>query len=170
MSTKSGLQYENKLVRDIYENSDFDTKAYRIGYSGNSSIPSPDFIVFEKGREFAFEVKKSNIGSDEYLYIPLEDLQQLYRCHGKYTSVYLAVKFSRREMMIATSLNLEDGFDEWFEDMVENFIPDVFEPKVTDRSLRLTKPSVDDWHSAREGYDDWERILNYTNTITTQRN
>lgn len=153
---KQGKQYESDLANELYRNTDWNVQAFPLGYSGNHSSPAGDILVTTMGRAHQVELKKTS--SDDHFYIPLEDLGQLYRCHNKYTSVHLGVKFSRRKLMMATSVKYENGVEEWLEDLVDKRIPDCFDPTITEKSLRLTKPSTDEWDSAREAQSD-ARVL-----------
>lgn len=160
-----GRRYEHDVSNDIYELTDGEVFAWPAGYSGNNAVPSPDVITLAEGRGGGWELKKT---AQETFGIDESELQQLLVLQRNYFDVGLVVKFTNREPLVVkpqfpslTAFGLDDV------DPIENFIkaiPDCFEPRRAEggkeESLRLSKPSLDNWESAQCGLSAPEKIAN----------
>ena len=169
-------QYENTIAKRIHRQTPSHIRAYRCGYSGNNAMPQPDILVTTPSQNHGVELKGPI--QSERVYIDDEDLEQLYECQNAYTSVYLGIKFQRREPLVVRYFEKltggqqsVDGADEYNEmdipDQFATLIPSAFNPRVTDAdTLALDKPSTDDWPSATKGSDDVDALLSGMGVVT----
>lgn len=160
--------YEHRLANGIYDCTGPEVRAYRCGYSGNSAMPQPDFVVTEPTHVYAVESKGPI--QTEYCHIEEDDVRQLIDCQNSYTSVHLVVKFSNREPLVLRYFDnvsgrgdsvVPDDYDEYTP--AEKFAwlaPEAFDARVTDSgTLALTKPDTDEWPSTKAGLDDVEAVV-----------
>ena len=161
-----GRRFEHEVANGVTRDNE-GVVAWPVGYSGNNAVPCPDVVVLSSSRGTALELKKTR---QDTFGIPRSDLQQLLEVQTNYLDVALLIDFANREPLYVEpkfpSLS-EFGLDDV--DPIENFhlsIPDCFDPRRTDGgeepTLRLSKPSTDEWSSARSGLDAVEKIADET--------
>lgn len=158
-----GKDYENELVNKIDRATGRAINVYPVGYSGSHATTAEDLLVTDAstGMNHAIELKKR---ASEYCYFPEEEIEALVNRQNANTSVYLVVSFSNREVLVVRYFDSVSNEPEYNDlSAVEKFqvlIPDAFDPRVTDSGkLAISKPSLDDWPSARGGSDDEDAIL-----------
>lgn len=121
MSRQSrGLQKENEIAREIYEQSGGAIIPVRAGYSGNASVPLPDLLIPVAGSLRAVELKTSK---QERFSVKPEDVEQIIDWSMNQTEVptfpYLAVKFSNYEVYtgrLPFPWDIQQSFEAWAED------------------------------------------------------
>lgn len=159
-------QFENEVAKTVHRNTPSAVRAYRCGYSGSNAMPQPDVLVTTPTVNYGVELKGPL--ARDHIYVDEDDLQQLVDCANATTVVALGVKFQRREMMIVRHFEdisgkhpHADRYDEM--SVAKQFAvlaPDAFDPSTTDSgSLRLEKPSTENWPSATAGTDDEVALL-----------
>ena len=170
MASKKGRRYEHDVANGVTRSLD-DVIAWPIGYSGNNAVPCPDVLVIHSGGAVALELKTTN--SDTFG-IEKSDLEQLLSVQKNWMDVALLINFSHREpIFVEPKWPALDAFSHEDVDAIENFklnVPDAFEPRRTDggdgeEQLRLSRPSTDEWPSARDGRDSIEVIQASVPTI-----
>lgn len=170
-------QWEHTISNGIEEETGDEYKSYRCGYSGNSKHPQPDVHVAGPMQNYDMELK-GPIKRD-VCYVEEDDIDQLVECQNAQTAVYLVIKFQRREPLVVrywedltTDQTSVAGLPDDYEDLskAEKFaavIPGAFDPRVTDSgTLALSKPSTDDWPSAKAGSDDVDAIISGVGIVT----
>lgn len=134
-SQKDGLTFEKDVAADLHENTDA-LIVFGGGMSGNVRIPQPDLLIVDDGRTYAIELKRST--ADRF-YIEFGDKEELSGVRAD--EHWFAHKFTNRELAM------------W---QLGTYPPDPFDGHVTNvGSLRLDKPSTDEWSSARSGRPAW---------------
>jgi len=121
MSRQSrGLQKENEIAKEIYEQTGGTIIPVRAGYSGNAAVPLPDLLVPVAGSLRAIELKTS---SQDRFSIKPEDVEQVVNWSMDMTEVptfpYLSVKFTNYEVYtgrLAFPWDIEQSFEAWAED------------------------------------------------------
>ncbi len=121
MSRQSrGLQKENEIAKEIYEQTGGTILPVRAGYSGNSAVPLPDLLIPVAGSLRAIELKTS---SQERFSIKPEDVEQVVNWSMNMTEVptfpYLSVKFNNYELYtgrLAFPWDIQQSFEAWCED------------------------------------------------------
>lgn len=121
MSRQSrGLQKENEIAKEIYEQTGGSIIPVRAGYSGNAAVPLPDLLVPVAGSLRAIELKTS---SQNRFSIKPDDVRQVVNWSMDMTEVptfpYLAVKFTNYELYtgrLAFPWDIEQSFEAWAED------------------------------------------------------
>ena len=143
---KRGLQYEKELAADLHHHTNT-MIVFGGGTSGNVRIPQPDLLIVDTDLLFAIEIKKT---SKDRFYIQSDDIDQLinsipYTLDDQVIPLLL-VKFNHREPVIIDLLPFPA-------------VPDQFNEHWTkESSLRLDKPSTDEWPSSRSGREDWKVV------------
>lgn len=153
-----GREYENGLLRDIYEETDGDMIGIQAGYSGNHAAPSPDFILNDGRNVHAFEVKRTK--QDRQTFVcdedgAKDDIRQLVEfCRGYKppTYPYLAVRFNRRQLIV---IKLFMGSDnDWIHIVESGHVFCPVESGVTrTNNLIVYRPDAGEWPSAADGND-----------------
>lgn len=121
MSRQSrGLQKENEIAREIYEQTGGTVIPVRAGYSGNAAVPLPDLLIPVAGSLRAVELKTS---SQKRFSINPEDVEQVIDWSMNMTEVptfpYLSVKFTNYELYtgrLTFPWSIEDSFEAWADD------------------------------------------------------
>lgn len=121
MSRQSrGLQKENEIAREIYEQTGGSVIPVRAGYSGNAAVPLPDLLIPVAGSLRAIELKTST--QDRFSVKP-EHVEQVVNWSMDMTEIptypYLSVKFSNYEVYtgrLAFPWDIEQSFEAWAED------------------------------------------------------
>lgn len=115
-----GLQKENEIAREIYEQTGGTIIPVRAGYSGNAAVPLPDLLVPVGGSLRAIELKTSS--QDRFSVKPAA-VEQVVDWSMDMTEVptfpYLSVKFTRYEVYtgrLAFPWDIEQSFEAWAED------------------------------------------------------
>lgn len=161
--TQKGRSYEHEVSNEIAR-TDADVFAWPAGYSGNNAVPSPDVLTVTDGGAAGWELKKRG----DYCGIDASELEQLLSLQRNFFDVGLVVKFSHREPLIVEpafpslpSFGLDGGVEP-----IENFmasVPSPFNGRRTEGgdedTLRLSKPDLDDWPSAKAGQSAAEKII-----------
>jgi Holliday junction resolvase len=167
---KKGRRYEHEVAKEVTEELE-DGFAWPVGYSGNGAQPAPDIVVVTPMGAGGLELKKT---SQDTFGVPASDLRQLLRIGTNFMRVGLGVKFSNREPVIIEPqfppkpmYDFEDDLGEELTDMAvcEQFTvkcPSAFDPRISERGhepiVRLSRPSCDDWESARSGLSIAEKV------------
>lgn len=165
-----GRRYEHDVAKELTEALD-DGFGWPVGYSGNGAQPAPDILVVTPMGAGGLELKKT---SQDTFGVPASDVSQLLRIGTNFMQVGLCVKFSNREPVIIEPLfqpkpqyDFEDDLGEELDEVAvcEQFAAtcsSAFEPRVSERgqetSLRLSRPSCDEWASARSGLSIAEKV------------
>lgn len=115
-----GLQKENEIAREIFEQSGGSIIPVRAGYSGNAAVPLPDLLIPVAGSLRAIELKTS---SQDRFSIKPGDVEQVVDWSMNMSEVptypYLAVKFNNYELFaarLAYPWNIEQSFVAWAQD------------------------------------------------------
>lgn len=162
---QKGRRYENDTAVEFHRESPDHATAWPIGYSGSNAIPSADVLLLSKGGAVALELKTT---SQDTFGVAESDLEQLLDVQKNYMDICLVINFANREpVFIEPAFPSLDGFGlDGGPDPIENFMsgtPDVFEPRRTDGGdepmFRVSKPSTDEWPSARSGKDTVEKLI-----------
>lgn len=169
--------WENEKAIEIVDATDDSIRVHRCGYSGNNAFPQPDLLITAPMQNYGLELKGPI--QSEYCYIEEDDIEQLVEYENAHTSVWLVVKFSRREPLVvrywdelttsqADAASVPDDFDEQSPaEKLATLVPDCFDPRVTDSgALALTKPPTDEWPSATKGSSDVDAILSGIGVVT----
>jgi len=143
----SGKRYENDLITTLGQETPDTLHVYPCGYSGSHALPQPDVHIYDERDDGAYDVEIKHAQTD-YATVPHDDFAQLERCATDSVSVWVAVKFSRRQLWVGEALTL------WDEPTV--VAPDPMDPRITDTGLRLTKPDTDAYPSAQSAPPDWQ--------------
>jgi Holliday junction resolvase len=167
---KKGRRYEHDVSKELTEKLDSGF-GWPVGYSGNGAQPAPDIVVVTPMCAGGLELKKT---SRDTFGVPASDLRQLLRIGTNFMRVGLGVKFSNREPVIVEPqfppkpmYDFEDDLAEELDgvavcEQFEATCPSAFEPRVSvhgaEASLRLSRPSCDDWPSARSGVSIAEKV------------
>lgn len=155
-SQKNGLKYEKDVAAAVENNTRDNTRVvFGGGTSGNVRIPQPDLHITSGDigtvKVDNVEIKRS---TQDRFYIEAEDFEQLLETGNSYTNTFVMMKFTRREPLVFFILPHEEAAD------VVSRIPECFDPHVTKSgSLRLSKPSTENWPSATAGRVDWKALL-----------
>lgn len=170
MTMGKGRRWENEVANDIYDESDGELLSWTAGYSGNGSVPAPDVLVGYDGGVDGYELKRT--GQDTF-YIPVSDLEQLVTLERSWLTVYLVVKFTNRESVFVRPRFHVGQYGRGVAtdcDVLEQFakqVPAAFTPTdgcMVDsddgdkRSLRLDRPDLSEWRSARTGATVAEKV------------
>lgn len=150
-------QFEHDMVNRCHDESPEYVRTYRCGYSGSNRIPQPDMLITDVQFNHAFELKGPL--ARDHIYIDEGDLQQLEEVRNGNTNVYLGIKFQNRELLAlqffetirirkdGKAISHERLCDQWAE-----LIPDAFDATTTESgSLRINKPSTEEWNSQQSG-------------------
>lgn len=159
-----GRRYEHQVSNAVYEQSEGAVLSWTAGYSGSSAKPSPDVISLCTGRACGWELKKT---AQDTFGIAESDLRQLLDIQTNFFDVGLVIKFSNREpLVVQPAFPSLDAFALDDVDPIENFIhaiPDCFDPRRSDdgeeSTLRISRPSLDEWDSAQSGQSSAEKII-----------
>jgi len=165
-----GRRYEHDVAKELTEVLD-DGFGWPVGYSGNGAQPAPDIVVVTPMGAGGLELKKT---SQDTFGVSASDLRQLLGIANNVVRVGLGVKFSNREPVIIEpqfhpkpQYDFESDLGEELTDVAvceqfEATCPSAFKPRVSERgeepSLRLSRPSCDDWSSARSGLSIAEKV------------
>jgi Holliday junction resolvase len=160
----SGKSFENELVNDINRDDTSLASAWPLGYSGSHATVDADILLTTARSNYAVEAKTA---STEYSRVDNDQLERLVATENPYTSAVLFVKFSNRRPVTVQhygKIEHEDRPDDWDEytaaDRFAFFVPEVFDPRVTDSgTLALTRPSLDDWPSSRASAPSYACLL-----------
>jgi hypothetical protein len=164
MSTaqKRGSNLDNKLANEIHESTPSHVTAHSMRGSGNTRTPQPDVLVRIGGRDdIALEAKRASIDDGERTTFLDEssddDISQLCACTNDYTRAYVALKLTRRELVVV-KVGWTDDVSEATQSIV-NRLPDCFDANYTRAgNVTIRKPSTDEWPSASAGDSDVEVI------------
>lgn len=155
-----GRSYENQLVNNI-NTDDGTVEAWPLGFSGSQATIDADILLTTARDNYLVEAKTA---STAYCVVDTEQLERLVSGENPYTSAVLNVKYSNRRSVTVQfyeSLTGEDDYDDL--SVTEKFAfltPDCFDPRVRDSgALALTKPSLDDWHSAQASGEPYACLL-----------
>ena len=121
MSRQSrGLQKENEIAKEIYEQTGGTIIPVRAGYSGNAAVPLPDLLVPVAGSLRAIELKTS---SQDRFSVKPDAVEQVVDWSMDMTEMptfpYLSVKFTNYEVWtgrLAFPWDIEQSFEAWAED------------------------------------------------------
>lgn len=153
---KAGANFDNEMCNVIDEATTGDVFAHSMRGSGNTLTSQPDVKVITPVVDHAIEGKRYtwDPGQRRQVMDP-EDVEQLGQCANKYTQLWLALKFTRRELIVLGPLNPYDVG----ESIVE-LAPDCIEASYTDSGyVRATKPETGEWPSQQAGRDDRDVLL-----------
>lgn len=150
--SKVGSNYDNDLANALNDATDENIRASSMRGSGNTGYPECDVLLRTPKVDHAIEAKKKFWDTgDRGLYINEEDLEQLWQCKNVYTKVWLAIKFSRRELLFIPAENPT---------VIMDAISDAFNVSYTGGgNLRGVKPDTDMWPSTQSGKEDVDVIL-----------
>lgn len=152
---KQGRQYENDLAKELHRNTE-GRFVVRAGYSGNSALPLPDIYIrnCDETYDVAFEVKRT---SRDHTYVDRDDFVNLYKLRNRVPyklDTVFAYKFSQREMLThSIPHKSKDSVD----DVIERYVKEYDRvSRSGEDTVRIDKPALDDYPSARSGVEDYE--------------
>jgi Holliday junction resolvase len=153
--TKKGRDLEKRLATNINRRTVDSVRCIPCGYSGNSGFPLGDILITEPAGNHAIEVKNSS--ADTFRIKP-GDVEQSINCANANTKSWIALKFSRRQLVCILVPQWCDGSHS-IRDGITDFTPDTFNARVgPSGSLIFDKPSLDEWPSKRRGEKDYQVI------------
>lgn len=171
-----GKDYEMHLVNGLSEATGDDVWVTRPDFSGNSKHAFADvamiFPSFEDEirsgeiKGVFIEAKKRQADGGKRATVMagsakgqngLEELQDLLTSTPRWGEAWIAIKFTRRELILVTAEWLQWAL---LEEMGEEAGPETGQPRLTDGgNVSMRKPTLDEHPSATAGTDDVEKIL-----------
>jgi Holliday junction resolvase len=157
-----GRDFENELAKGIDRATHDSVRCFPCGYSGSNPFPSPDNIILSRDGVYGLELKKTS--SSDYFYIDYADIEQLLTCGNNYTDVGFVFNWSHREptcfMINGHTAMTIDGDVSETKRIIKNSCPKQWDPQFTDTdTLRISKPSLDNWQSASAGRNATEVVV-----------
>lgn len=171
--SKRGYEYENQLVKDIYEQTSSQCMPIPCGFSGNHAVPSPDFLIDDGEKVHAFEVKRasntrgaktftyegdddsavsdtdtdSDSASDSTSATAGGDIDQLCtfaRAHPRTVCSYLGVRFNNRQLILGKVWHQTTDRSEVLDSIVTTTPTDAVITRSNNISMRKPESDVSD--------------------------
>lgn len=159
---KRGIEYENDLVRDVYEHPDSDVVPVPCGMSGNHGVPAGDVLVDDGEQLHAFELKRTSEDSKSFVYEPdpglrddISDLLVFAKEYPRPVCPYVGVRFDNRQLILAKIWQKSSDDSQLLDSIVTTAPTEAIVTHAGNVSFR--KPDSDkssaEWPSATAGND-----------------
>jgi len=153
---KKGASLDNSVANALIEATDETVDAHSMRGSGNTKHSQCDVLLRTPKVDWAIELKRSSIGTDERTQIAdEEDLHQLADCANTYTRIGFGIKLTNRQLCFVEASPIYTA------DTLVERLPNCFDANHTDSgNLTIRKPEASEWPSAQSGESNADVILN----------
>lgn len=142
-----GRTYENGLVNELNRETDHTVRAYPAGFSGVQKTLDCDIVLTTPAGTHTIEAKRRGVAEGELAYIETEQLRRLAQTRNGYTTPWVALSFTNRELLFA-QVTVDEFVEVDFPTYIDHYITDSGD------SLAVRKPDTDIWPSQQAGHSD----------------